>query len=383
MRVKFPSGATARFSHLEYDKDAQDNHQGLEYSAIYFDELGRFSRYQFMYLMSRLRSNADSQSFIKATLNPEPDSWILDFVEWYLTPDGYADMEKSGKVRWFVSDEAGNLDWANDPDELRAKHGNDCDPMSFRFIAASIADNPVLCKLQPKYLTALKNLPRVDREILLYGNWFATPESSGLWKRSWCPLVNHKDLPRMKKTVRSYDLAVSQPSEANPNPDWTACVKMGLGEDGNYYILHCDQIRDRPAKVHQMIADYCKLDGKGTTCGLPRDPSAAGVVAFQTYAKPITLLGYKVKKNSTKGSKIDRFLPFSHASENGLVYMVKGDWNKMFISQLEVFDGSRSKKDDIVDSCSDSFNFLNSNNQVPSNIKFNPDKYRKKNRFAI
>lgn len=34
MRIKFPSGATARFSHLEHDKDAQDNHQGLEYSAI-------------------------------------------------------------------------------------------------------------------------------------------------------------------------------------------------------------------------------------------------------------------------------------------------------------------------------------------------------------
>ena len=34
MKITFPSGATARFSHLEHDKDAQDNHQGLEYSAV-------------------------------------------------------------------------------------------------------------------------------------------------------------------------------------------------------------------------------------------------------------------------------------------------------------------------------------------------------------
>lgn len=299
-----------------------------------------------MYLLSRLRSNADSQSFIKATLNPEPDSWILDFVEWYLTPDGYADMSKSGKVRWFISDEVtGNLLWGDSAEELKAKYGNDCDPMSFRFIAASIADNPVLCKLQPKYLTALKNLPRVDREILLYGNWFATPESSGLWKRHWCPQVEARDLPKMKKVVRSYDLAARVPSEENPNPDWTACVKIGLGVDDNFYILHADQIRERPAKVAEMIMRYCKIDGKNCTVGLPLDPSGAGVVAFDNYAKPVTLAGYKVKKNKTRKGKLDRFLPFSNASENGFVFLVKGDWNKEFISQLELFDGeSRTKK---------------------------------------
>ena len=137
MRIDFPSGATCRYSYLEHDKDVL-NHQGLEYSCQYFEEACQFSRYQFMYMLSRLRSNADSQSFVKATMNPDPNSWVLDFVSWYLTPDGYADPEKSGKVRWFVSDEAGQLDWADDPDTLKGRHGNDVDPMSFTFIQASI-----------------------------------------------------------------------------------------------------------------------------------------------------------------------------------------------------------------------------------------------------
>ena len=334
-----------------------------------------------MYLMSRLRSNAQGNSFIKCTLNPQPDSWILDFVGWYLTPDGYADTSKSGKVRWFVVDADGHMDWAEDPYELKVRHGNDCDPISFTFLSASIADNPILVKLQPNYLTALKNLNRTDREILLYGNWFAVPEASGYFKRDWVQFIKRKDVPKLVKITRCYDLASSIPSEANPSPDYTACTLMGLGEDGNFYVLHSDKFRERPAGVAKAIHRYAEQDGKNVMIGLPLDPSAAGKVAFESYARPLIMNGYKVKKHPARGSKVDRILPFSNASENGMVYVVEGEWNKLWLAEMEGFTGTkRNEKDDMVDSTGDAYNGLVSGKKLPE--KFKIPSMLKVNEFA-
>ena len=337
-----------------------------------------------MYLLSRLRSNAEEQSFVKATMNPEPDSWILDFVGWYLTPDGYADPEKSGKIRWFVSDENGQVDWADDRETLQARHGLDCDPMSFTFIQASIADNPVLCKTSPAYLTALKNLPRVDREILLYGNWYAVPDASGYFKRDWIDFIEPKSLPRMKKVIRCWDFASSKESESNPDPDYSACVKIGLGEDDYFYILHADHFRERPAGVMERLKAYCELDGKNCPVGLPLDPSAAGQVAFDNYAKPLILNGVQVKKMKTRKGKIERFLPFSNAAENNRVRMVVGNWNKEYISELEGFTGlNRREHDDYVDATSDGYNWLLGGKKLPEKLKFNPSSLTKINQFSF
>jgi predicted phage terminase large subunit-like protein len=318
-------------------------------------------------------------------MNPEPDSWILDFVGWYLTPDGYADYSKSGKVRWFITDEDGKMAWADDPDELKALYGNDVDPISFTFIAASIADNPVLCKMNPNYLSALKNLNRVDREILLYGNWFAVPESSGYFKRDWVDFVEPKDVPKLKKVIRSWDFASSLESEANTDPDFSACVKIGLGEDGYFYVLHADHFRDRPAGVLSKVLSYCELDGKNCPVGIPLDPGQAGRVAFEVYAKPLVQAGYAVKKMKTRKGKVERFLPFSNAAENNLVRIVKGNWNRDFIKELEAFDGEsrRRKFDDIVDACSDSYNWLISGKKLPDKFRFNPASITKINEMLF
>lgn len=351
---------------------------------MYFDELGQFSRHQFMYLLSRLRSNARTPSFVKCTMNPEPDSWLLDFVGWYLTPDGYADPDKSGVIRWFVTDENGNLDWSEDPYELKVKHGNDCSPISFTFIQASIADNPILLKNQPNYLAALKNLNRVDREILLYGNWYAVPEASGYFKRDWISFIDRKDVPKLTKVTRCYDLASSLATEANPNPDWTACTLMGHGIDGNIYVLHADKFRERPAGVSRRIQQYAELDGKNVFIGLPLDPSAAGKVAFEAYAKPLIFAGYKVKKHPPRRGKVDRFLPFSNAAENGMITVVKGDWNKTWFTELEGFTGQgRRESDDLVDSTSDSYNWLVSGKKLPDSFKLPNANLTKVNDFRM
>lgn len=67
----------------------------------------------------------------------------------------------------------------------------------------------------------------------------------------------------------------------------------------------------------------------------------------------------------TQNGKLTRFIPFSSAAENGLVYIVKSTFNpatlEAIFKELEAFDGQRSsdhRKDDWPDSLASAFNYL-------------------------
>src|SRR5262249_45357109 len=65
----FPSGALIYFGYLERDADV-DQYQGAEFQLVGFDELTHFTRYQFTYLISRLRGPHGIKPRIRATTNP-------------------------------------------------------------------------------------------------------------------------------------------------------------------------------------------------------------------------------------------------------------------------------------------------------------------------
>lgn len=52
--------------------------------------------------MTCLRSKAANDSFMVGTCNPDPDSWVLDVIKWYLDDDGFPIEEKCGVIRYFV-----------------------------------------------------------------------------------------------------------------------------------------------------------------------------------------------------------------------------------------------------------------------------------------
>lgn len=78
-------------------------------SSVVFDELCHFEESQFLYLLSRLRTKAKMKPVARATMNPDPDSWVRKWVDWYLYGPGHPehgrpDPSKQGKIRWFVRD---------------------------------------------------------------------------------------------------------------------------------------------------------------------------------------------------------------------------------------------------------------------------------------
>lgn len=76
LSATFPSGATLEFLHLQHVKDIYA-HQGKAYAFSGWDELTHFSGQQFWYLVSRMRSTSGIRPCMRATTNPDPDSFEI------------------------------------------------------------------------------------------------------------------------------------------------------------------------------------------------------------------------------------------------------------------------------------------------------------------
>jgi hypothetical protein len=77
---KFPSGATVTFSHLEMGQTKYE-WQGSQIPLIMYDELTHFSESVFFYMLSRNRSMCGVRPYIRATCNPDSDSWVAQFTD--------------------------------------------------------------------------------------------------------------------------------------------------------------------------------------------------------------------------------------------------------------------------------------------------------------
>ena len=106
-----------KFAHLERD-DAVHSWQGSQIAEIGWDELTHFSEKQFFYMLSRNRSVCGVKPFMRATCNPDANSWVADFISWWIDQDtGYPIPERNGKKRWFIRREE-KLYWADTKKEL-------------------------------------------------------------------------------------------------------------------------------------------------------------------------------------------------------------------------------------------------------------------------
>lgn len=347
----FPLNARIKFSHMEHEKD-KFGWQGAQIPYIGFDELTHFTKSQFFYMLSRNRSTCGVMPIIRATCNPDPDSWVKDFISWWLDENGeYADPVKAGKVRWFININD-NIIWADTKEELIAKH-KDCIPKSVAFIPARLSDNKKLMEADPGYLANLMALPLVERERLLNGNWKIRPMAGNIFKRDWFEIVDA--IPEISNTYRAWDLAGSKDAG-----DYTASVKISKTANGIYYITDMFKFQGTPLEVENSILNTASQDGREVRISLPQDPGQAGKAQAEQLIRK--LAGYIVKSTLPSGSKVTRASAFSAQAQAGNIKLLRGSWNNMFIDELINFpDG---KYDDVVDAASDAFNNLAQSSEV-------------------
>jgi len=182
LQWKFKSGAKIKFSHLEHEKNV-NSWQGSQIPFIGFDELTHFSKQTFFYLLSRNRSNSKIKPCVRATCNPDPDSWVYDLISWWIGDDGFPIPERQGIIRYFVKD-GDSMIWADTVEECIEKAAYFIDPLveasgvdakyfvkSITFIGGSVYQNKELLKNNPEYLANLASQDEDTKRQLLDGNW--------------------------------------------------------------------------------------------------------------------------------------------------------------------------------------------------------------------
>ena len=377
-RITFPSGAILEFTYMDKVKDAELNFQGTELSGVYWDEFTHFSEFQFNYLRTRLRSGSTTPSFMRCSMNPAPDHFVLKYIEPWILEKGTADRKLSGVLRYFVYVE-GNLITSWDKDKL-IKSYPDKKPMSYTFVPSLLTDNPKMLEKNPGYKDNLDSNTRIERETLLHGNWKARAEGSNYFKREWLVKVDKK--PLGCTVVRAWDKASTEPSEKNRYPDYTACSPlMSKDKDGRFYIewkVDADlkdedsdiigRFRKRVGERDRLIEKQARMDGSDCVVVFAVDPGAAGKVEFQASAAKLIEEGFLVKEDPMPNNKnkLTRFSPFASACENGLVSIIEDSFPNRatlehWYKEHEAFDGERSstqRKDDLPDATASGFNAL-------------------------
>lgn len=342
---RFPSGAKIKFAHLNTDDD-RFNYQGSEICYLAFDEITHFSFDQFTYLLSRNRSTCGAITYCRATCNPDKDSWVRKFIDWWIDPiTGLAIPARSGVIRYFVISN-NEVQWGEQPEDLykyftQQELDLGAKPKSFTFIPATIFDNMELLKHNPNYISNLRAQNHVEQARLLGGNWNISYSDFGCvlnrndFVRYDNHNLNHKGkviYPRFKKVYMIVDTASTTKSSSN----YSVIGVYGQTEDGRYYIL--DWIREKLLEpdLEQRIVDiYFKYraDFSIQFVGIEETTASAGLLE-RLHRKGVPTLPLK-----TKGR--DKFLRLSDSLgiiKNRYVYLpLYAPWVELFFTECENF----------------------------------------------
>ncbi len=349
----FPSGMHVSFAHLEYEKDLL-GFQGSQIPWQGWDELTHFSMQQFFYMLTRNRSAiAGVKPRVRATCNPDPDSWVRDFIGWWINDEtGFPIPERCGKLRWFIriNDE---IIWRDTKEEifLQYGHGEEIQPKSVTFIPSKLQDNKILMQKDPAYLSNLLAQDRVTRGRLLDGNWNIRVSAGSLFRREWFTIVDAVPAGWVK-SMRFWDRAATKPNESNRDPDWTRGLKLYKYPDNRFVVVDLKSMRDTPGNVENLIKATASHDTRQTKIMSQRDPGSAGISEADNFTRMLS--GFDVSTVVYNKDKVTRAKPVSAQCEAGNIAVLRAAWNEEFFTELENFpDGAH---DDIVDVLSGAFN---------------------------
>lgn len=360
---KFKSGARVGFAHIDGDKDLW-KWQGSQIALIGFDELTHFTKKQFFYMMSRNRSASGVEPYIRATCNPDADSWVADFISWWIDQDtGYPISDRSGVIRymvhindiisWFDTEDEG-IAFAKQSglDQYKAKKS----VKSVTFIASTLQDNKILMENDPGYLANLLALTEVEKERLLNGNWKIKPSAGSFFKRTQIGDIL-KAIPNdIVAICRGWDLAATDEDE-DKNAAFTAGVLMAKRSCGRFLVLDVINKQLKAGEVRKLVMTTAKADNAKyrryctVRQRLPQDPGQSGKEQAGSYIE--MLAGYNVVTRPESGSKESRAEPMAAQWQQGFFDVMEGEWNEEYFNQLESFPESKFK--DMVDAGSSAF----------------------------
>lgn len=188
----FKNGGKLKFSYLadSYD-DFKKRFQGKQYSFIGIDEITHCSYEKFKYLITCNRNAYGIRNRFYGTCNPDPDSWVRKFIDWWIGEDGLPIDERDGIMRYcfMEGDSPDSIYWGDTPEEVYNQCKHIIDPLwkdayeelgfnkvtmyvkSVTFIQGRLEENIKLIASDPNYVANLSQQNEEQRARDLEGNW--------------------------------------------------------------------------------------------------------------------------------------------------------------------------------------------------------------------
>ncbi|MEM7366384.1 MAG: PBSX family phage terminase large subunit [Pseudomonadota bacterium] len=160
--------------------------------------------------------------------------------------------------------------------------------------------------------------------------------------------------PEVFRRVRGWDLAATEPSDVNPDPDYTAGVEMGIDKDGRVIVFDVKRGQLNANSVRNLIKKTAEADTR-VHIRIPQDPGQAGKEQAASYRRMLS--GYSVTTMPVTGDKETRSESLSAEWQAGNVYLVRGDWNEKYLEIMNAFP-TDDMHDDEVDASNDAFSEL-------------------------
>ena len=217
MTWNFNAGGTLGFFyHDGSDDDFKERFQGQEYDYIAIDEITHISYKKFKYLWTCNRGASNIRKRVWGTCNPDPRSWVRQFLDWWIDKDGYIDPSRDGKIRYcyMKGDRVSQIVWGDTREEVYAKVKEDINEalnegysqwdldildsiVSVAFVRADLSQNPMLLLKDKNYL---KKLMQQDKgQVLrdLKANWNASEAGDDM--------ISYEDLEAVFANSYQYD----------------------------------------------------------------------------------------------------------------------------------------------------------------------------------
>jgi predicted phage terminase large subunit-like protein len=343
-----------------------------------FDQLEHFSSHMFFYLLSRNRTDCGIRAYCRATCNPDPDSWLATFLDWWIDEQGFPIEDRAGIVRYYTRRD-NEIAWADTSEELSE------DPnliKSATFIYSLPDDNPIGMALNPGYVGDLEALPYYLKMQRRYGNWKARPEAGKVINRSWFNVQETAAHVADAEAILFWDFAATAKSVAKSDPDYTAAVFMlkqrplCVGDQvfpPRFLVANCFAEQLAPADVNKELVRFSWQCHAWCTAHSVRsfkvrweiEPGSAGIMLAQQYMAMLAgldALGVRSVKD-----KLTRALAFVTQAKARNVDVLRGDWNDRYLNELHNFP--EVAHDDVWDANSGAFNGLSHETPDPQVVR--------------
>ena len=192
MTWNFANGGWLKFSYYAGAyQDFKTRFQGRQFAYVCIDEGTQCPYKKFKYLLTNNRNASHIRNRFWITCNPDPESWVRKFIDWWIDDEGFIIPERDGVIRFCFmdGDTPDSIYWGNTREEVYEQCRDIIDKLwkdsyaelgyskldmfikSVTFIRADVSENIKLISTDASYIANLAQQDEEQRMRDLEANW--------------------------------------------------------------------------------------------------------------------------------------------------------------------------------------------------------------------